>query len=292
VGAITLSSPGVITGFPRAVARRDAAGGRRRRRLVGQAGVDSIRVARFRPGALHRVRVFDACDPGREGPLGMLTAEDDVEIHALAARGWSVSAIRRHTGRDLKTIRKSLAGAGARQNRERAPSCQEPFRGYIQARFVEDPHLEATVLLHELVDVAFDHSYRRRCASCAGSRCGRSVWSASTNRGEQVTVEIEHPPRRGDPVGLARAARHAVGEPAFLLLGALSDSGRFGASSASGWHRGGSGGGLRASERGDSAGLELFKEFEENTEALVDEVPHRADSCSHRLWHERIRASP
>jgi hypothetical protein len=30
----------------------------------------------------------------------MLTQEDDVEIQALAGRGWSVSAIARHTGRD------------------------------------------------------------------------------------------------------------------------------------------------------------------------------------------------
>ncbi|MDP8908575.1 MAG: helix-turn-helix domain-containing protein [Chloroflexota bacterium] len=40
----------------------------------------------------------------------MLTEEDDVEIHALARRGWSVSAIARHTGRDRKTVRKYLAG--------------------------------------------------------------------------------------------------------------------------------------------------------------------------------------
>jgi IS30 family transposase len=41
----------------------------------------------------------------------MLTEEDDVEIHALARRGWSVSAIARHTGRDRKTIRKYLSGS-------------------------------------------------------------------------------------------------------------------------------------------------------------------------------------
>ena len=40
----------------------------------------------------------------------MLTEEDDVEIHALARRGWSVSAIARHTGRDRKTVAKYLAG--------------------------------------------------------------------------------------------------------------------------------------------------------------------------------------
>lgn len=35
----------------------------------------------------------------------MLTWEDDVEVHALAARGWSISAIARHTGLDRKTVR-------------------------------------------------------------------------------------------------------------------------------------------------------------------------------------------
>ena len=41
----------------------------------------------------------------------MLTQEDEVEIHAFAARGWLVSAIARHSGRDRKTIRKYLHGA-------------------------------------------------------------------------------------------------------------------------------------------------------------------------------------
>jgi IS30 family transposase len=60
----------------------------------------------------------------------MLTEEDDVEIHALAARGWSVSAIARHTGRDRKTISRYLKGEGGRHGRVAAPSCLEPFRGY------------------------------------------------------------------------------------------------------------------------------------------------------------------
>jgi len=33
----------------------------------------------------------------------MLTPENEVEIHALAACGWNQSAISRHTGRDRKT---------------------------------------------------------------------------------------------------------------------------------------------------------------------------------------------
>ena len=50
----------------------------------------------------------------------MLTQEDDVEIHALARRGWSVSAIARHTGRDRKTVRKYLQAPGRSGARRRA----------------------------------------------------------------------------------------------------------------------------------------------------------------------------
>jgi transposase len=44
----------------------------------------------------------------------MLTLEDDVEIHALARRGWSVSAIARHTGRDRKTVTSTGLSSSAR----------------------------------------------------------------------------------------------------------------------------------------------------------------------------------
>ena len=49
----------------------------------------------------------------------MLTEEDDVEIHALAARGWTKAAIARHTGRDRKTVSKYLARPRG-ERRERA----------------------------------------------------------------------------------------------------------------------------------------------------------------------------
>ena len=78
----------------------------------------------------------------------MLTKEDDVEIYALAARGWSKAAIARHTGRDRKTVRKYLTGAGP--VREPAASCLEPFRHYLGARFVDDAHVDGTVLYRDL----------------------------------------------------------------------------------------------------------------------------------------------
>ena len=34
----------------------------------------------------------------------MLTQEEDVDAHALRRRGWSISAIARHLGKDRKTI--------------------------------------------------------------------------------------------------------------------------------------------------------------------------------------------
>ena len=85
----------------------------------------------------------------------MLTQEDDVEIHALAARGWSVSAIARHTDRDRKTVRRYLAGEGAGQRREPVVSCLEEWRDYLTARFVEDPHVPAVALFDELAAAGF-----------------------------------------------------------------------------------------------------------------------------------------
>ena len=40
----------------------------------------------------------------------MLTREEDIDAHALRRRGWSISAIARHLGRDRKTIRAYLNG--------------------------------------------------------------------------------------------------------------------------------------------------------------------------------------
>ncbi|HEY8773029.1 MAG TPA: helix-turn-helix domain-containing protein, partial [Gaiellaceae bacterium] len=56
----------------------------------------------------------------------MLTREDEVEIVALHRRGWSISAIARHTGRDRKTVRAWLEGE--RRRRPAAPSVLEPYR--------------------------------------------------------------------------------------------------------------------------------------------------------------------
>ena len=40
----------------------------------------------------------------------MLTHGEDVEAHALRNRGWTISAIARHLGRDRKTVRAYING--------------------------------------------------------------------------------------------------------------------------------------------------------------------------------------
>ena len=76
----------------------------------------------------------------------MLTQGEDVEVHALARRGWSVSAIARHLDRDRKTVRGYLQGKrqpGVRASA--APDPLAPFAGYLSSRFADDPHIWASV---------------------------------------------------------------------------------------------------------------------------------------------------
>jgi len=61
----------------------------------------------------------------------MLTQENDVETHALAARGWNQSAISRHTGRDRKTCSRA---------RSRTPPPDRRLTDGVSGRTIlEDP---------------------------------------------------------------------------------------------------------------------------------------------------------
>src|SRR5690625_6184473 len=91
----------------------------------------------------------------------MLTWEDDVEVHALRQRGWTISAIARHTGRDRKTIADYLSGKRTPGVRARpGPDPFEPFVDYVTARLTEDPHVWARTLLDELEQLGFPLSYQ------------------------------------------------------------------------------------------------------------------------------------
>jgi transposase len=156
----------------------------------------------------------------------MLTQENDVEIHALAARGWSQSAISRHTGRDRKTIRKYLA-AGGEPSRARAVSCLEPWRAYIAARFVEDPHLPAVTLLDELTAAGFDRSYPTLVRELRRTGLRPVCLVCQQRRGSAPTTEIDHPAGEEIQWDWLELTVTPWSQPAYVLVGALSHSGRF-----------------------------------------------------------------
>jgi len=156
----------------------------------------------------------------------MLTQENDVEIHALAARGWNQSAISRHTGRDRKTVRRYLA-AGEEPLVREAASCLEPWRAYIAARFVDDPHLPAVSLLDELSAAGFDRSYPTLVRELRRTVLRPVCLVCQQRRGNAPTTEIDHPPGEEIQWDWLELPDTPWGDPAYLLVGALSHSGRF-----------------------------------------------------------------
>ena len=152
----------------------------------------------------------------------MLTQEDVVEIHALHRRGWSIAAIARHSGRDPKTIRKHLSGWEPK--RGSAPSPIGPHRVYLQARFVDDPHVFATVLFDELTALGFDRSYPTLVREIR--RLGLRPRCSCCRAGSQLSGEIAHEP--GDELQLdwLELRETPWGRAAYVLVGALSHSGR------------------------------------------------------------------
>ena len=153
----------------------------------------------------------------------MLTQEDDVEIHALARRGWSVSAIARHTGRDRKTVAKYLAGKAP--VRVPAPSCLELFRPYLEARFEDDAHVLATTLFEELGGLGFDRSYPTLVREIRELGL-RPVCECCRAGGVKLTVGLEHAPGEELQLDWLELSETPWGVKAYVLVGALSHSGR------------------------------------------------------------------
>ena len=76
----------------------------------------------------------------------MLTQGEDVEVHALASRGWTVSAIARHLGRTVGPVRAYVRGERRPGARRRSAGPAGAVGAYVAERFSEDPHISATAL--------------------------------------------------------------------------------------------------------------------------------------------------
>ena len=156
----------------------------------------------------------------------MLTQGEDVEVHALASRGWSVSPIARHLDRDRKTVRGYLQGKrqpGVRASA--APDPLAPFGAYLSARFADDPHIWASALFDEVVPLGYHLSYVSfaRQLRLAGLRPHCEACSGVTGRD---TIEIAHP--AGEEVQWDWSGRRNApwGGTAYVLLGTLPHSSR------------------------------------------------------------------
>jgi transposase len=159
----------------------------------------------------------------------MLTREDDIDVHALRRQGWTISAIARHLGRDRKTIRAYLAGNREAGVRARSvPGPFEVFAPYCAQRLGDDPHLWASALFDELVDLGYVGSYptmtrqirtrglRPACEPCRPAT-GRPIAVIDHPGGEETQwdwVELPDPPQSW-----------GWDKHAHLLVGALAHSG-------------------------------------------------------------------
>ncbi|MGH9057945.1 MAG: Mu transposase domain-containing protein [Acidimicrobiales bacterium] len=149
-----------------------------------------------------------------------------MEAHALRQRGWTISAIARHLGRDRKTVRDYLAGKREPGVRRRAePDPLEPFVPYLTARFADDPHVWASALFDEVVAVGYALSYPSfvRQVRVAGLRPHCEACSGVTGRD---TIDIPHPAGEEIQWDWFERRRSPWGGIAYVLLGTLPHSGR------------------------------------------------------------------
>ena len=156
----------------------------------------------------------------------MLTPKEDMEITSLSKRGWSISAIARHTGRDRKTIRAYLNNereAGVRDKAEADPF--DRVEVFVRQRLTDDPHVWATVLFDEVVDLGYDRAYPTftRKVRERGLRPHCEPCQSSTGRAH---VDIEHPAGEEIQWDWLELNDTPWGQKAYVLVGALSHSSR------------------------------------------------------------------
>jgi transposase len=155
----------------------------------------------------------------------MLTQGEDVEVHALRKRGWSYVAIGRHIDRDWRTVRAYLEGREPGARRRAEPDPLERFVPYLRARFADDPHVWASALFDEVVEVGYALSYPSfvRQLRAGGLRPHCDACEGITGRD---TIDIAHPPGEEIQWDWFERRRAPWGGTAYVLLGTLPHSGR------------------------------------------------------------------
>ncbi|MFI7709383.1 IS21 family transposase [Nonomuraea sp. NPDC049480] len=156
-----------------------------------------------------------------------------MEAQALRKRGWSISAIARHLGRSRPTIRAYLNGQRVPGQRRRGvPDPFEPFAEYCRLRLdaeTGDPHLWATTLFDELVELGYAGGYSTFTRALRGRGLRPDCDKCAHAGGPDEYVRIEHAPgaeTQWDWLELPQApASWEWGSGAHLLVGTLPYSG-------------------------------------------------------------------
>ncbi len=157
----------------------------------------------------------------------MLTPEEDVEITSLRKRGWSISAIARHVGHDRKTVRGYLSGEREPGVRERAVVDPfDRFEPYVRQRLGDDQHVWATTLFDELVALGYERSYQTFTRALRDRQLRPHCEACSASNG-RAHVDIEHPAGEEIQWDWLELDDTPWGAKAWVLVGALSHSGRF-----------------------------------------------------------------
>jgi len=161
----------------------------------------------------------------------LLSLEGDVEAHALREQGWSISAIARHLELNRQTVRAYLSGERTPGQRQRcAPVVIEPFVEYCRIRLTDDPHLWASTLFDELIELGFTGSYPSLTLAIRNLGLRPHCEPCQSVKGRDVAV-IDHPPgveTQWDWLELPDPPTSwGVGRQAHLLVGALAHSSRW-----------------------------------------------------------------
>ena len=151
-----------------------------------------------------------------EGTRVMLTWEEELEAEALFKRGWTISAIARHLGRDRKTVRAYVFGERVPGVRRRStPQVFEPFAGYVSQRLADDRHVWASTLFDEVVELGYPGSYpsftralreRQLRPPCPACTAGAHRESAIIDHpaGEEAICGIPHMASYEEPGNMRR----------------------------------------------------------------------------------------
>jgi transposase len=161
----------------------------------------------------------------------MLTWEDELEAEALFKRGWTISAIARHLGRDRKTVRAYLSGQRVPGVRRRAVGdVFEPFAAYVAQRLADDRHVWASTLFDEVVELGYVGSYPSFTRALRARRL-RPPCPACTTGQHRESAIIDHPPGEETQFDWLELPDPPPGwgldGPAHLLVGSLAHSSRW-----------------------------------------------------------------